>query len=333
MLKEIRARLAFLLDVGLDYLTLARGAATLAGGEAQRIRLATQIGSGLVGVLYILDEPSIGLHQRDNRRLIETLVRLRDLGNTVIVVEHDEETIRVGDHIVDIGPGAGEHGGRIVAEGDLAAIMAEETSITGDYLAGRRSIAVPGAAPGARRAVAVGAGSGGEQPQRDRCGVPPRPAGRGDRGLGEREEHAGRGDPQQGPAPGALRARASCPGGTGGSRGWSTSTRSSTSTSRPSGAPRAPTRPPTPSCSTGCASCSPAPPTPGPGATSRAASRSTWPEGAARPARATAPSASRCTSCPTSTSAASSARGGATTGRPWRSSGRGTASPTCSRCR
>ena len=143
VLKEIRARLAFLLDVGLDYLTLARSAATLAGGEAQRIRLATQIGSGLVGVLYILDEPSIGLHQRDNRRLIETLVRLRDLGNTVVVVEHDEETIRAGDHIVDIGPGAGEHGGRIVAEGDLAAIMAEETSITGDYLAGRRSVAVP----------------------------------------------------------------------------------------------------------------------------------------------------------------------------------------------
>jgi len=144
VLKEIQARLAFLLDVGLDYLTLARSAATLAGGEAQRIRLATQIGSGLVGVLYILDEPSVGLHQRDNRRLIETLLRLRDLGNTVVVVEHDEETIRAADHIVDIGPGAGEHGGRIVAEGDLAIIEAEETSITGDYLAGRRSIPLPG---------------------------------------------------------------------------------------------------------------------------------------------------------------------------------------------
>jgi excinuclease ABC subunit A len=143
VLKEIRARLQFLLDVGLDYLTLSRNAATLAGGEAQRIRLATQIGSGLVGVLYILDEPSIGLHQRDNRRLIETLLRLRDLGNTVIVVEHDEETIRTGDHIVDIGPGAGEHGGRIVAEGSIEAVMAEESSITGDYLAGRRTIPVP----------------------------------------------------------------------------------------------------------------------------------------------------------------------------------------------
>ena len=143
VLKEIGARLRFLLDVGLDYLTLSRGAASLAGGEAQRIRLATQIGSGLVGVLYILDEPSIGLHQRDNQRLVETLIRLRDLGNTVIVVEHDEETIRVADHIVDIGPGAGEHGGRIVAEGTVADIMAEPVSITGDYLAGRRVIAIP----------------------------------------------------------------------------------------------------------------------------------------------------------------------------------------------
>jgi excinuclease ABC subunit A len=143
VIKEIRARLDFLLNVGLDYLTLMRSAATLAGGEAQRIRLATQIGSGLVGVLYILDEPSIGLHQRDNQRLIETLLRLRDLGNTLIVVEHDEETIRVADHIVDIGPGAGEHGGKIVAEGSLADIEREESSLTGDYLAGRRSIIVP----------------------------------------------------------------------------------------------------------------------------------------------------------------------------------------------
>ncbi len=143
VLKEIRERLKFLLDVGLDYLTLARSAATLAGGEAQRIRLATQIGSGLVGVLYILDEPSIGLHQRDNQRLIETLLRLRDLGNTLIVVEHDEDTMRVADHIVDIGPGAGEHGGEIVAEGPLTDIMAAPASITGDYLARRRAIEVP----------------------------------------------------------------------------------------------------------------------------------------------------------------------------------------------
>ena len=120
VLKEIQARLGFLLDVGLDYLSLMRPAGTLSGGEAQRIRLATQIGSGLVGVLYVLDEPSIGLHQRDNRRLIETLTRLRDLGNTLIVVEHDEDTIRMADWIVDIGPGAGEHGGRVVHSGDLA---------------------------------------------------------------------------------------------------------------------------------------------------------------------------------------------------------------------
>ncbi|MDQ3915835.1 MAG: excinuclease ABC subunit UvrA [Actinomycetota bacterium] len=143
VLKEIHSRLGFLLDVGLDYLTLARGAATLAGGEAQRIRLATQIGSGLVGVLYILDEPSIGLHQRDNRRLIDTLVRLRDLGNTLIVVEHDEETIRVADHVVDIGPGAGERGGDVVYSGPVPGLVRDRSSITGDYLAGRRTIPVP----------------------------------------------------------------------------------------------------------------------------------------------------------------------------------------------
>ncbi|MFP3881060.1 MAG: excinuclease ABC subunit UvrA [Actinomycetota bacterium] len=143
VLKEIRSRIKFLLDVGLDYLTLSRSAATLAGGEAQRIRLATQIGSGLVGVLYILDEPSIGLHQRDNKRLIETLLRLRDLGNTLIVVEHDEETIRVADHIVDIGPGAGEHGGHVVVQGTLEDVKDNSDSLTGDYLAGRRQIETP----------------------------------------------------------------------------------------------------------------------------------------------------------------------------------------------
>lgn len=143
VLKEVHARLGFLLDVGLDYLTLARASATLAGGEAQRIRLATQIGSGLVGVLYILDEPSIGLHQRDNRRLIDTLIRLRDLGNTLIVVEHDEDTIRTADYVVDIGPGAGEHGGEIVYAGPLKGLLAHKDSMTGDYLAGRRSIALP----------------------------------------------------------------------------------------------------------------------------------------------------------------------------------------------
>jgi excinuclease ABC subunit A len=143
ILKEIGERLNFLVAVGLDYLALSRSAATLAGGEAQRIRLATQIGSGLVGVLYILDEPSIGLHQRDNQRLIETLLRLRDLGNTLIVVEHDEETIRIADQVVDIGPGAGEHGGQIVVQGSVADLEAEPKSITGMYLSGERSIQIP----------------------------------------------------------------------------------------------------------------------------------------------------------------------------------------------
>jgi excinuclease ABC subunit A len=143
VLKEIVARLQFLLNVGLDYLTLDRAAMTLSGGEAQRIRLATQIGSGLTGVLYVLDEPSIGLHQRDNGRLLDTLTKLRDLGNTLIVVEHDEDTIRAADHLVDIGPGAGVHGGHIVVEGDLNALLASEDSITGAYLSGRMGIETP----------------------------------------------------------------------------------------------------------------------------------------------------------------------------------------------
>jgi excinuclease ABC subunit A len=143
VLREVRARLQFLLDVGLDYLTLDRTAMTLSGGEAQRIRLATQIGAGLTGVLYVLDEPSIGLHQRDNTRLLNTLTKLRDLGNTLIVVEHDEETIRAADHIVDIGPGAGVHGGRVVSQGDLDSLLTSEESLTGAYLSRRRSIQTP----------------------------------------------------------------------------------------------------------------------------------------------------------------------------------------------
>ncbi|MYB77818.1 MAG: excinuclease ABC subunit A, partial [Chloroflexi bacterium] len=162
ILKEIQARLQFLENVGLDYLTLDRATATLSGGEAQRIRLATQIGSGLVGVLYILDEPSIGLHQRDNRRLIQTLSGLRDLGNTVLVVEHDEETIRAADHVIDIGPGAGEHGGRVVAAGPLEDVMAVDESLTADYLTGRRVIEVPrerrGPSTSSGRTVTAGSG-------------------------------------------------------------------------------------------------------------------------------------------------------------------------------
>ena len=162
ILKEIRARYRFLVNVGLNYLTLDRSADTLSGGEAQRIRLASQIGAGLVGVMYILDEPSIGLHQRDNERLLRTLTHLRDLGNTVLVVEHDEDAIRSADHVIDIGPGAGVHGGEIVAQGDLKAIIAEERSLTGAYLSGRRCIEVPAErrAPDPKRQLVLRGASG-----------------------------------------------------------------------------------------------------------------------------------------------------------------------------
>lgn len=143
VLKEIQERLSFLVNVGLNYLNLSRSADTLSGGEAQRIRLASQIGAGLVGVMYVLDEPSIGLHQRDNERLLKTLTHLRDLGNTVIVVEHDEDAIRAADYIIDIGPGAGVHGGNIIAEGTLKDILKSKQSLTGQYLSGKKSIAVP----------------------------------------------------------------------------------------------------------------------------------------------------------------------------------------------
>ncbi|MBO6531470.1 MAG: excinuclease ABC subunit A, partial [Erythrobacter sp.] len=143
ILKEIRERLKFLNDVGLDYLTLSRGSGTLSGGESQRIRLASQIGSGLTGVLYVLDEPSIGLHQRDNARLLDTLKHLRDLGNTVIVVEHDEDAVLTADYVVDVGPGAGVHGGQVVAQGAPSDIMANPKSLTGQYLSGARMIPQP----------------------------------------------------------------------------------------------------------------------------------------------------------------------------------------------
>ena len=173
VLKEINARLGFLLDVGLDYLSIDRASATLAGGEAQRIRLATQIGSGLTGVLYVLDEPSIGLHQRDNHRLIETLVRLRDLGNTLIVVEHDEATIRTADYLVDIGPGAGEHGGQIVAEGALADL--ERRGVPDRPVHGRQALHRRSRPAGASRGALAGAGRGARaQPQGRHRPVPPR---------------------------------------------------------------------------------------------------------------------------------------------------------------
>ena len=154
ILREIHDRLRFLVDVGLDYLTLSRGSATLSGGESQRIRLASQIGSGLTGVLYVLDEPSIGLHQRDNERLLGTLRRLRDLGNTVLVVEHDEDAIRAADHLIDMGPEAGVNGGHVIAEGTPAEVAANPKSLTGDYLSGtaadRGAAAAPADAEGSR---------------------------------------------------------------------------------------------------------------------------------------------------------------------------------------
>ena len=151
ILKEINARLGFLVNVGLEYLTLSRASATLSGGESQRIRLASQIGSGLTGVLYVLDEPSIGLHQRDNARLLETLKRLRDLGNTVLVVEHDEDAIRAADHLIDMGPGAGVHGGHVIAAGTPAEVMRNPNSLTAQYLTGFRQIDVPRTRRGGRK--------------------------------------------------------------------------------------------------------------------------------------------------------------------------------------
>ncbi len=162
IVKEITARLSFLINVGLDYLSLDRSAETLSGGEAQRIRLASQIGSGLTGVMYVLDEPSIGLHQRDNTRLLQTLANLRDIGNTVIVVEHDQEAIESADYVVDMGPGAGEHGGHIVAEGTPAEVVANPDSLTGAYLSGRTQNRHPG------QAHAAQSGAQPEDPRRHR---------------------------------------------------------------------------------------------------------------------------------------------------------------------
>ena len=224
VLKEIQSRLGFLLDVGLEYLSLSRAAATLSGGEAQRIRLATQIGSGLVGVLYVLDEPSIGLHQRDNRRLIETLTRLRDLGNTLIVVEHDEDTIEHADWVVDIGPGAGEHGGQIVHSGTYQELLRNKDSITGAYLSGRESIEMPAIRrPVDRQASAHRRRRPRAQPARDRRVVSARRADLGDRCVrlgqvdaGQRHPGGGAGQPAQrrpaGPGPAYPGHRAGPPG-------------------------------------------------------------------------------------------------------------------------
>ena len=204
ILKEIRTRLEFLQSVGLDYLTLARSAGTLSGGESQRIRLTTQIGSALSGVLYVLDEPSIGLHQRDNDKLIATLKHLRDLGNTVIVVEHDEDTIRAADYIVDVGPGAGVHGGEIVAAGKVKDICKVKRSITGDYLSGRKRIAVCPRPAAPATATACGCwGARGKQPSQPDGGLPPGHLHLRHRHLGLRQIQPGERDPLQDPGRGA----------------------------------------------------------------------------------------------------------------------------------
>ena len=306
-------------------------AISLSGGEAQRIRLATQIGTTLMGVLYILDEPSIGLHQRDNAKLIATLTRLRDLGNTVLVVEHDEETIRTADWVIDIGPGAGEHGGEIIANGTLEAVLAEPRSITGAFLRGDRAGPDPGHAPAGQRQVAGGQGRPRAQPARHRRDVPARDVHRGHRRVGLGQEHARRRGPLPGAGPRPARARARPSARTTRSRASSTSTRSSRSTRARSAARRARTRPPTPACSARSGSCSPARPRPASAATSPAASASTSRAGAARTARATGSSRSRCSSCRTSTSRARSARASATTARRSRSTTRAGRSPTSSR--
>ncbi len=330
VLKEIRERLTFLVDVGLEYLTLARASGTLSGGESQRIRLASQIGSGLTGVLYVLDEPSIGLHQRDNARLLETLRRLRDLGNTVIVVEHDEDAIRAADHVVDVGPGAGVHGGNIVAEGTPDDIMANPASLTGQYLNGVREIAIPERRPpNMHRALKI-VGARGNNLKNITAEIP----------LG------------------LFTAVTGVSGG-----GKSTlliDTLYKTLARRLNGANEAPAphdriegiehldkiididqspigRTPRSNPATYTGAFTPIrewfaglPESHAPAATSPAASRSTSRAAAARPARATASSRSRCTSCPMSTSPATSARASATIAKPSKCCSRANRSPTCS---
>ena len=294
MLKEIGERLRFLLDVGLDYLTLNRPTGSLSGGEAQRIRLATQIGAGLVGVLYVLDEPSIGLHQRDNHRLIETLIRLKDLGNTLIVVEHDEDTIRHADWAVDIGPGAGEHGGQVVVSGPVSELLDHPDSLTGAYLSGRHRD------PIARRyddhappAVSSSVHNATEHNLQDVTVAFPLGCFVAITGV----SGSGKSTLVNSILYTALAKRIynsrEVPGGTATSPASATSTRSSTSTSRRSVVPRGPTRRRTPESSTTCASCSRRRPRRRCAATCRAGSRSTSRAVAARPAPATARSRSR----------------------------------------
>ena len=310
IVKEIQARLQFLVDVGLNYLTLDRSAETLSGGEAQRIRLASQIGAGLVGVMYILDEPSIGLHQRDNARLLRTLTHLRDLGNTVLVVEHDEEAIRTADHVVDIGPGAGVHGGEIVVAGPLPDVLDCEQSITGEYLAGRRAIPMPAVrTPRDESRMLTLVKASGNNLQEVTVEFPvglltcvTGVSGSGKSTLVNHTLYPITARTLNGAVSITAQPYADIEGldnlGQGGGH-------------RPKPhRPHAPvqTRPPTPVCSRRFANCSPKPRSPAPGATGPAVSASTSGAGAAKPARATASSRWRCISSPTSTCPATSAR-------------------------
>ena len=205
VLKEIRGRLELLLGIGLDYLNFNRPSGTLSGGEAQRIRLSTQIGSGLMGMLYVLDEPSIGLHPKDNVKMIRTIESLRDIGNTVIVVEHDEDTIRAADHLIEMGPGAGAHGGRVVVEGTLQDVLRCKASPTGQFLSGQRSIATPATRRSGQRPHPGRARRQGEQPQERRCRLSARQVDRYHRGIRLGQEHARQRRPLQGAVEAARR--------------------------------------------------------------------------------------------------------------------------------
>ena len=328
LLKEIRGRLRFLTDVGLHYLALDRAAPSLSGGEAQRIRLASQVGAGLVGVLYILDEPSIGLHPRDNDRLIATLQRLRDVGNTVIVVEHDEDTMRAADWLVDFGPGPGVKGGEIVAQGTLADLASSKPSLTGAYLAGKAAIAVPSArkVPDGRFLTVRGAR---HNNLKDIDVAFPLGLFIGVTGVSGSGKSSLVGDILREALARDLNGAEARLAPTSGSKESTSSTRSSTSTSRRSAALPAPTRPPTSSCWTRSAISTRSCPRPAPAATSRAGSASTFPAAAARPARVMVPTAWRWIFWPTSGSPARSARASGSTARPCTSGSRARVSAMC----
>ena len=319
ILRELQSRLGFLVDVGLEYLTLSRAAGSLSGGESQRIRLASQIGSGLTGVLYVLDEPSIGLHQRDNARLLETLKRLRDLGNSVLVVEHDEEAIEAADHVIDMGPGAGIHGGRVVAEGPPRAIAACAESLTGRYLKGAEQVPMPMVRRSGRKGMSLTVVGASEHNLKDLTArIPLGTPHLHHRGLGERQIDPRRRHPlpRHRPAPQQRPHRARRPSRDRRARVHRQDRRHRPVADRADAAlqsghlyrrlhadsrlVRRPAR-----------SRRPRPTSPG-------ASRSTSRAAAAKPARATASSRSKCTSCPTSTSNAMCARASATTGRRWK---------------